>query len=179
MRRRTVLAGITALPIASAGCLGAAPSDPDGTDTNGAGNDGTDRDDSETPTETETPPGSTVTGDRFTATFSPRRDCPNPGEATVDFGGDGPVSVVGCVVGKNGCTVARLRGITYDEEADELLVVVTTVEERDEDEACTQQIVHRGYEVTVEVDGAMPASVRVVHDDDHEDGRRTVVDVTR
>jgi hypothetical protein len=168
MRRRTVIAGITALPLACSGCLGAAPGDSsggdadgtgdDGTDTDASGNGGTDTDDPGDPTGTETPGGSTVTDGRFTATFHPRRECQSPGEATVDFGGDGPITVAGCVVGKNGCTVARLRDITYDE-------------------ACTDALVNLGYGATVEVDGALPTAVRVVHDD--VDGRRTVVDVTQ
>ncbi|MGQ4554437.1 hypothetical protein [Halobellus sp. GM3] len=171
MRRRTVLTGVTALiSVALAGCTGGAGP--------GAPGDGsTDTDGAETPAGTVDTDTSTATGDRFTARFSRRERCPNPGEATVDFGGDGPVSVVGCVVGKNGCTVPRLRDAAYDAGADEITVVVAAVEERDEDEACTEALVNLGYEVELSIDGDPPTSVRVVHDD--VDGRRTVVDVTR
>lgn len=188
MHRRTILTGTaTLLPVALAGCTGG--SDPGDSGNDGAGGssetdtpddltDTADGDETKTPGDgTGTTNGSTTTFDRFTATFSPRERCPNPGEATVDFGGDGPISAVGCVVGKNGCTVPRLRDASYDAGADEVTVVVAAVEERGEDEACTEALVNLGYEVGIETDGEAPTAVRVVHDD--VDGRRTVVDVTQ
>ncbi|WP_311173039.1 hypothetical protein [Halobellus ordinarius] len=167
MRRRTVLARLAAAaPVALAGCTGG--SGPGGTDTATA-----------TPDETETPDRTTVTPGLITASLLPRERCPDPGEATVSFGGDGPISLVGCVVGKNGCTVPRLAETDYDADTEEITVVVAAVEEREEDEACTEALVNLGYEVEIEVDDTPVTSVRVVHDDHHEDGRRTVVDVTK
>lgn len=166
MRRRTVLSGlVVALPLSLAGCTGGSPP----SDSNGA-------DTTDEPSETDTPDGDTVTPGRISANLVPREACPNPGEATVSFG-DETISVVGCVVGKNGCTVPRLQEVDYDRETEELTVVVASVEEREEDEACTEALVNLGYEVESETAGIEPVSVRVVHDD--VDGRRTVVDVTK
>ena len=158
MRRRTVLSGLAvALPITLAGCTG------------GSGG--------EEPSETEPPKDDeTATIGRITASLTPREECPEPGEATVSFG-DESISVVGCVVGNNGCNVVRLEDIDYDTDAEEVRVVVAAVEEREEDEACTEALVNLGYEVAVDSEGTVVTSVRVVHDD--VNGRRTVADVTK
>jgi len=165
MHRRTVLSRLTvALPLALAGCTGAPTADPGETDT------------TDEPSETGAPGSDTVTPGRISASLVPREECQNPGEATVSFG-DETISVVGCVVGKNGCTVPRLQEVDYDQETGELTAVVASVEEREEDEACTEALVNLGYEVGIETEGIEPVSVRVVHDD--VDGRRTVADVTK
>ncbi|WP_256287746.1 hypothetical protein [Halobellus inordinatus] len=165
MLRRTVLSGLAvALPTAVAGCTSSEQATP-GTDTaNGA-------------TETDTPPSSTVTTNHITATLIPRAKCPEPGAATVSFGDDGEISVVGCVVGKNACTVPRLQDTTYDADTGDVTVVVAAVEEREEDEACAEVLTNLGYEVDIETSGTAPTGVEVVHDD--VDGRRTVADVTK
>ncbi|MFD1685418.1 hypothetical protein [Halobellus litoreus] len=172
MRRRTVLSGLAvSLPLALAGCTGdSGPDDPGGTDTTD------EQSETETPSDEPDTPDGTVTPGRVSATLVPREECPNPGEATVSFG-DEAISVVGCVVGNNGCNVQRLQEVDYDTETEALTVVVAAVEEREEDEACTEALVNLGYEVDIETDGTSVTSVRVVHDD--VDGRRTVVDVTR
>jgi len=159
MNRRTILAGLTAaVSIGPAGCTG------------GAGGNDTTAEPSErdTPTRSETPD--------VVAALTPREECPNPGEATVTFDTDGPISIVGCVVGKNGCTVPRLESVENDSEARALTVVVAAVEERDVDEACTEALVTLGYEVELTAAATDPTSVKVIHDD--VDGRRTVTDVT-
>ena len=156
MRRRRVLTGTAAITaVAVAGCTG----DGDGTATDGG--DPTDA------TGTATPAGLAA------VTFTPRESCPNPGGATVRLDAD-PVSVVGCVIGKNGCTRPRLASV--DRDAGDVTVVVAAVEEREEDEACTEALVNLGYEVRID-DADPPTSVTVVHDD--VDGRRTVADITR
>ncbi|MBB6646320.1 hypothetical protein [Halobellus ruber] len=157
MHRRRVLSGAAAAAaLAAAGCAGGG--DPrTATD----GGEPTDR------TGTETP------ADLSAVTFTPRESCSDPGGATVSLDAD-PVSVVGCVIGKNGCTRPRLASVERD--AGDVTVVVAAVEERDDDEACTEALVNLGYEA--EIDYAdPPTSVTVVHDD--VDGRRTVADVTR
>jgi hypothetical protein len=165
MLRRTVLAGLAvALPSAVAGCTGSEQTTP-GTDT------------ANRATETDTPSNTTVTTNHITATLVPRNECPEPGEATVSFGDDGAISVVGCVVGKNACTVPRLQDVTYDADTGVVTVVVAAIEEREEDEACAEVLTNLGYEVDVETSGTAPIGVEVVHDD--VDGRRTVVDVTK
>jgi len=172
MRRRTVLSGLAvSLPLALAGCTGdPGPDDPGGTDSTD------EQSETETPSDETDTPDDAVTPGRVSATLVPREECPNPGEATVSFG-DETVSVVGCVVGNNGCNVQRLQGIDYDADVRELTVVVAAVDESDEGTGCTQQIVNLGYEVAIETDGTVVTSVVVVHDD--KDGRRTVVDVTK
>ena len=166
MRRRTVLSGlVVALPLTLAGCTGGSPPG----DSNGA-------DTTDEQSETDTPDDDTVTPGRISASLVPREECQNPGGAMVSFA-DGTISVVGCVVGKNGCTVPRLQEVGYDRETGELTVIVAAVEEREEDEACTEALVNLGYGVDIETDGIEPISVRVVHDG--VDGRRTVVDVTK
>lgn len=163
MRRRAVLSGLAVALPALAGCTGgSSPDDPGGTDT------------TDDPTATTGSGDETVTPGRTSATLVPREACPTPGEATVSFDSDESISVVGCVVGKNGCTRPRLSSIDRDGGA--VTVVVAAVEERAEDEACTGALVNLGYEVRIDSNDP-PTSVTVVHDD--KDGRRTVEDVTR
>ncbi|WP_336021703.1 hypothetical protein [Halobellus salinisoli] len=179
MHRRTVLSGLAiALPTALAGCTGnAGPGAPDGTDSTDEPTDTDAPDETDTPSNTETPgDNETVTPGRVSASLTPREECSGPGEATVSFG-DETISVVGCVVGNNGCNVARLQDTGYDADTGEVSVVVAAVEEREEGEACTEALVNLGYEVAIETDGTNVTSVRVVHDD--VDGRRTVADVTK
>jgi hypothetical protein len=172
MRRRTVLSGLAvSLPLALAGCTGdSGPDDPGRTDSTD------EQSETETPSDEPDTPDGTVTPGRVSATLVPREECPNPGEATVSFG-DEAISIVGCVVGNNGCNVQRLRNVDYDTETGALTVVVAAVDESGEYEQCTQQLVNLGYEVDVETDGTSVTSVRVVHD--NWEGRKTVVDVTR
>ncbi|SFF87351.1 hypothetical protein SAMN04488063_0610 [Halopelagius inordinatus] len=170
MNRRTILTGTAALlPLALAGCVG--------------GSGGSGGSDGETETETETgglgtdAAGGTGTHPRFTETSLTRRDeCPSPGEASVTFDDEG-VTATGCIVGKNGCTVPSLEDVSYVGEKDLVTLVVAAVEERDEDEACTEALVNLGYEARVELDGTVPAAAAVVHDD--VDGRREVTRTER
>ena len=162
MHRRRVLSGAaTMAALAVAGCTG------------GGGGGGTATDGGEPTDSTETAIPTGTTPGLSAVTFTPRESCPDPGNATVDLDST-PVSVVGCVVGKNGCTRPRLSSV--DRDAGAVTVVVAAVEEREEDEACTEALVNLGYavEIAKEID---PTSVEVVHDG--VDGRRTVVDVTR
>jgi hypothetical protein len=160
MHRRRVLSGAgTIAALAVAGC----------TSGRGAGT-ATDGDESTDSTATAT---STATG-LAAATLTPQESCPNPGGATVALDSD-PVSVAGCVVGKNGCTRPRLVSVDRDGDAGGATVVVAAVEERADDEVCTEALVNLGYEVRIDYDDP-PTSVTVVHDD--VDGRRTVADVT-
>ncbi|GGJ12051.1 hypothetical protein GCM10008995_22390 [Halobellus salinus] len=160
MRRRRVLSGAAAIAAAAVtGCTG------------GEGGTATDGGEPTDATGTATP---TTTPDGLAAvTFTPREPCPDPGGATVRLGAD-PVSVVGCVVGTNGCTRPQLASV--DRDAGAVTVVVAAVEEREDGEACAEALVDLGYEVRIDY-ADPPTSVTVVHDD--TDGRRTVVDATR
>ena len=160
MHRRRVLTGAGGIvALATAGCAG--------------GGAGTTTDGDESTDSTATP---TATSTGLSAlTLTPRESCPDPGGATVALGAD-PVSVVGCVIGKNGCTRPRVASVDRDRDAGAVTVVVAAVEERADNEACTDALVNLGYEVRIDYNDP-PTSVEVVHDD--VDGRRTVVDVTR
>ena len=161
MRRRRLLSGlITVGIVGSAGCVGGA----DG---------GTSETRTATPSETKTATPTEPTAGLAAATLVPRDECTDPGGATVRLDND-PVTVVGCVIGKNGCTRPRLTSVDRDNGA--VRVVIAAVEERDDDEACTEALVNLGYEVQLD-SGNSPVSVTVVHDD--VDGRRVVADVTR
>ena len=166
MRRRTVLAGVAVgLPSVLAGCTGSS----------GGGSDAT-----EPPTTSDAPATTaepTGNADLVSATLVPREECPSPGEATVEFGGEGSATVTGCVVGRNACYVPRLRRATFDSARGVARVVVAAVDGSDDDEACAEVIVDRGYEVRIDAGDASLTAVEVVHDD--TDGRRVVADVTR
>jgi hypothetical protein len=154
MERRTFLTGVAGVLAATAGCVGSAPETPD---------DGpADSDDA-----TETPTAPSITS----RSFEPRDDCKESGSASISADGTSVV-VEGCITGRNGCMVAALESATYDAEADELFVRVVTEDESDTDEICTQQIVHRGYRVTVAFDGGLPGTTTVIHDG--MDGERQV-----
>jgi hypothetical protein len=142
MERRTYLTAAAGLLAATAGCVGGAPETPaDGPETTAA------------------PASPSVTA----RSLEPREECDRAGSATISTEG-ATVTVDGCIVGKNGCMAAALESATYDADADELSIRVVTRDDSDGDRMCTQQIVHRGYRVTVEFDGGMPATTTVVHD---------------
>ncbi|WP_049979901.1 hypothetical protein [Halolamina rubra] len=146
MERRTLLTGAAGALATIAGCVGSSPETPD---------DGP----AATDTPTATPAAPTITA----RSLEPREECPEPGSASIAAEGS-TVTVEGCIVGKNGCMVASLASATYDAEADELAVRVATRDDTDEDEMCTQQLVERGYTVTVEFDGGLPGTTTVTHD---------------
>jgi hypothetical protein len=158
MHRRRVLSGAVTIAAATiAGCT----SSPGW----GAATDGDEHADSTTtPTTTRS----------VAATLTPQRSCPNPGGATVALNSDS-VSVVGCVVGKNGCMRPHLMSVDRDRDAGEVTVVVAA-EERAPVEGCTAALVSLGYKARIDYDDP-PSSVTVVHHD--VGGRRTVAAVTR
>jgi len=98
--------------------------------------------------------------------------CSAPETATVDASAS-RVRVTGCITGPNGCAIASFGSARLDDGT--LVVVVTTRRDAPPDTACTEALVHRGYEATVTVEGGRPARVRVVHDT--AGGRREVADV--
>jgi len=75
------------------------------------------------------------------------------------------VRLRGVIQGNNGCKTAALGDVSYDPEADALAVDVVAVDrEGGEKDACTQEIVFVGYEVTVTFSGGFPEEVSVSHD---------------
>lgn len=124
--------------------------------------------DTDSPTEspTPTPAPMTVTGKSLERTG----DCASSdaGTASVRFE-SGAVVVEGCIEGSTGCSVAALKSVQYDANADQLAVTVETMKEGD---VCTQQLVYRAYTARVQYDGSAPGSVEVRHADD--DGGKVV-----
>lgn len=155
MKRRTFLTTATAaLGTGSiAGCL---------SNGNGSGSDGTG-----TTEPTETPTSTPQSGSITSTTLEATGDCSNPGTASVAFESSAVV-VTGCIQGPNGCHQPVLQDATIGGET---LEVVVTTEEQGGD-VCTQALVQRSYETTIGFDGALPATVTVVHD---SMGERTTV----
>ena len=157
MKRRTLLTGAASALALTAGCAGDAPETPDDGPANTESPTPTDDAETESPTATPAPPSI------VSRSLEPREECGEAGSATITTDG-AAVVVEGCIVGKNGCMVPSLESAAYDAAADELAVGVVTADSSGEDEACTQQIVHRGYAVTVEFDGGLPGTTTVTHD---------------
>lgn len=170
MQRRTFIATVAASlgTTTLAGCVGGGPGDgPAGGEspTDQADDDPTDSGtDSRTETESETAPAPTMTG----SSLESREDCSNPGSASITAESNAVV-VEGCITGKNGCQVPKLADASYDADADELAVTVTTEKSSDAD-TCTQQVVQRGYVATVEFEGGLPKTTVVVHEGAGDEG---------
>ncbi|QLG63564.1 hypothetical protein [Halorarum salinum] len=183
MYRRGFLSGTVAVSVlgAASGCLDGGtgggvddPDDGDGTDAPADGGNSTPSDDDSTPAETGTD-GSTLTiADRE---FVPTGDCgsDDAGTARVEFDGN-EATVTGCITGRNGCQRATLGDVEYDAETDAVTVVVTTTAGEETPDACTQQLVHRAYEVTLSFRERLPSELVVFHesmDERTEAGRAT------
>lgn len=95
--------------------------------------------------------------------FSRAGDCEDPGNATVEFSAD-RVAIGGCISGRNSCAEAALKRVAYDKSKDTLGVAVETIDTSGASEACAEVIVHRRYELDVDVAGGLPGTVVVVHD---------------
>ncbi|MFB6193996.1 MAG: hypothetical protein ABEI75_02925 [Halobaculum sp.] len=167
--RRAVLAAVGAAAVGSvAGCTGGGGGAPP-------------TDDTETPTptatETETAPSETATPtvlDTYVTGSSLERlpDCSagEAGTATVTFAN--PLTVEGCIQGRNGCVVPALADVSVVEGR----TLRVTVETAEEGGVCSQQIVYRGYRVSVQYLDAQPETVVVRHRS--MDETRTVATVT-
>ncbi|MFC4448726.1 hypothetical protein [Halorussus aquaticus] len=120
----------------------------------------------ETTTEGE-PADRTTDGQQSSLTdssFEPATaECGKPaGDASVQFS-PGSVTVTGTISGSNTCYTAKLADASYDPESGTLDVTVASVQKGGAD-ACAQCIVEIEYEATFSFDGAVPASVSVVHE---------------
>ena len=159
MNRRTLLVAAAA---AAAGCI------------DSGGNDGSDGGSTDATTSTATPtptPSGSTDGETDTESgtasvrrrvFERRDACDERGSAAVSTDGDAVV-VTGCITGRNGCVMAVLDETAYDDEVDELRVVVGTEKGTDGD-VCTQALTALGYRCRVGFDGRRPATTVVVHD---------------
>lgn len=152
MKRRRLL-GIAGASLAVTGCAGrSSPGTPiDGSPTGDPPTDGSSTDD---PPTGDSP---TVTGSEFSRTGN----CEDPESASISFSDD--VLVTGCVSGSDSCAEATLERANYDVASDTLRIAVGTVDAGEPNEACTEAIVHRAYELRVDFDGGLPGTVVVVH----------------
>ncbi len=125
----------------------------------GTGGDPEDATDEPTEDATPTPtPAPTLASKSFDVTGV------GPGESTqrADVTFDDAVHVSGTTTGNNGCYVAKLVGAEVREGT--LAVTVEAVEDREDDEMCTQGLVEIEYEATFEFEGSLPERVVVKHD---------------
>ncbi len=175
MQRRTILRGAAAgIAVALAGCVedgsgdgtpddsGGGTTEPDdgsGDGSDGSGDEAGDGSDDEGTTGSDGDAPALVD-----AGLERRGDCADPGTAaTVAFDGE-TVSVDGCLEAANGCIYPELASAGYEGGA--FVVAVEGVDRSDPDEACTQAIEYRAYEVTASFDGGVPETVEVHHDGD-------------
>ena len=153
MRRRDALSALALLPLA--GCL----------DSAGGGNGTTE---TTTTTETPTTEQSTTTtptdADWETSFQLQNIECATEDaqDASVSFA-DPVVEVTGTAIGADMCWVAQLDRVTYDEQTKELVVVVETLRQADDDTMCAECIAGIEYGVTVTFSNGYPDAVEVVH----------------
>ncbi|PSP75048.1 hypothetical protein BRC81_16315 [Halobacteriales archaeon QS_1_68_20] len=144
-----------------AGCLEGGP----------AGDDSTEEpDENETPTPTPKP-APVLASKSFTVTGTESGESSQ--RAEVSF--DDTIRINGTTTGNNGCYTAKLA--KADVRDGTLAVTVKAVEDRDDDEMCTQALVKIDYEATFEFEDALPDRVVVKHDS--MDGVETVVEKDR
>ena len=191
MKRRTVLTTpVACLGFAVAGCLGdgsgaetgeATESTAGGTETDvgETAETAADSDGPTTETETESGPTETEAGETGTAVRTDRgttagTDSPDGrefavtgtegqavNEANVAFANGGSrVVVTGTITGKNGCRTAVLDSVRT--EGPTLTVTVSTREDPESGDVCSQALVGIGYRLVVTPE-TPPQSVRVVH----------------
>lgn len=164
MHRRQVLALGAALGLSGlAGCLeGGAGADPTGTE-------GSDAETSTTaaPEDGATDPAPTTTSAEPPGTV---RDWSfeimgreGSGEEGATVSADsGTVTVAGTIIGKNGCSTARLDAVEVTD--DRLTVAVASEEDAPPNGGCGAALVYLEYLARIEMDGGLPEAVRVEHD---------------
>lgn len=160
MLRRTVTAVATASTVAAAGCV-----------------DGGEEPATDEPTEESTPDPT----DEPTEEPTEDPDDGQPGLREIDLERQGncegrghsaevssdaedeTVTIDGCFEAHNGCIYPELDHAAYAEDGT-FVVTVEGVDESEPDEACTQAVEYRAYEVVATFDGGIPGSVAVRHD---------------
>ncbi|WP_435361414.1 hypothetical protein [Haloarchaeobius sp. DFWS5] len=154
MKRRQMLKRTAALVTtgAIAGCLSDSPSA-------GGGAEETSDTDSDTETGTDEPTESTpALDDQSIETKS--SDCGSGDEAEVSFG-DSAVDVAGKIPASDPCHQATLADVTFDAEADALVVTVGV--EDDGSEGCAQCLATVEYAANLGFTNGLPANVEVKH----------------
>ncbi len=164
MHRRQVLALGAALGLSGlAGCLeGGAGADPTGTE-------GSDAETSTTaaPEEGSTDPPPTTRSAEPPGTVRDvsfeimGREGSGEEGATVSAE-PGTVTVAGTIIGKNGCSTARLDAVQVTD--DRMTVAVASKEEAPPNGGCSAALVYLEYLAKIQIDGGLPDAVGVEHD---------------
>ena len=181
MQRRTLLRRSAALgTIALAGCLA------NGDDSNdGGGETPTDRDDGTDAPGTDTPgsdgptPSPSPSGVDDSSIETTKTGCAgeDTGSASVGFDPDTyRVTVEGVLQAANPCHLAALESATYDGDTTVLELVVVATDDPDA-EMCAQCLGAIDYAASVDLDGGLPGTVRVVHGTG--ENAETVTEVSR
>lgn len=177
MRRRDVLSALAFLPLA--GCLDSAGGGDGTTETTTTTEKTTDTPTTDQPTTTTDQPTTTPTEADWETSFQLQNiECASEDAqgASVSFD-DSVVEVTGTAIGADMCWVAQLDRVTYDEMTGELVLVVETLRQADEDTMCAQCIAGIEYGVTVTFSSGYPEAVEVVHA--REGNERTITRATR
>lgn len=156
MRRREALASLGLLGLA--GCLAPSVGTDEDTTTE---EDTTTTEDSTTTEETTTTPE----GGDWSADLTPVGiECASEeaGAASVTFEED-RVEITGTIIGADMCYAPRLDRVALDEMGGELVVVVESFRNADEDTACAECISAIEYVVGVTFTGGLPSKVVVKH----------------
>lgn len=170
MRRREALASLGLLGLA--GCL--APSGGTGGDTTTADDTTTEEDTTTTEdsTTTEEPTTTLPEGGDWSADLTPVGiECASEevGDASVAFQ-EGRVEITGTIIGADMCYAPSLDRVALDEMGGELVVVVESFRNADEDTACAQCLAAIEYAVDVSFTAGLPSRVVVKHaTDDSEE----------
>lgn len=166
MRRRETLSALGLLALA--GCLAPGGGETgDGTTETTEEETTTTESGEETTTSTETTTTTPEPTD-WTADFTPVSiECASEDASTasVAFEGD-EVTVDGTIIGSDMCYRPKLSTVAYDEETSELVIIVESVREADEDTACAECIAAMEYQVVGTFDGDLPSIVAVRHERD-------------
>lgn len=158
MRRREALATLGLFGLA--GCLAPSSGNSGDTTTEDEPTTTTSKDTTTTEVTTTTPDG----GD-WSADLTPVGiECASEdvGDASVAFHED-RVEITGTIVGADMCYVPRLDRVALDEMGGELVVVVASFRDGDEDTACAQCLAAIEYAVDVTFTGGLPSRVVVKH----------------
>lgn len=176
MRRRKVLSALALVPLS--GCLDSAGGS-GGTETTTTTDQTTETPTTDQSTTTTTDSTSTPSEADWATSFQLQNiECASEDAqgASVSFA-DPVVEVTGTAIGADQCWVAQLDRVTYDEMTKELVLVVESLRQADEDTMCAQCISAIEYGVTVTFSSGYPDAVEVVHA--REGSETTITRATR
>jgi len=163
MDRRTALRTTAAAALlGSAGCLTDAQPATNSSDPDENGSTETDSDETTAETTNSEPITDMIESETVgESTFTRTGDCEESGVATIEYANNQAV-ITGCVEGHNGCAEPIVR--SAGDEDGTFRIVIGEADLSDSETLCTQQIVQRGYELTIEYNDP-PSAIEVIHDD--------------